>query len=72
MIYTDGIHLVTDSEIEELHRFAKRLGFKRERFQDTRFPHYDILSDGKFKLAVDLGAKFVTSREIIKILTENK
>lgn len=35
-------HLVADS-LEELHRFASRLGLKRGWFQDrTRYPHYDV------------------------------
>ena len=42
MIYTDGVHLITDGDLEELHSFARLLGLKREWFQDKRHPHYDL------------------------------
>jgi hypothetical protein len=45
MILFDGSHLVSDQSIDELHRFAnsRRIGLKREWFQDHRYPHYDVL-----------------------------
>jgi len=36
-----GGHLLT-SDIEELHRFAARIGLRRAWFQDKTFPHYDL------------------------------
>lgn len=58
-------HLTADGEraLEELHAFAKRLGMKREWFQDHAIaPHYD-LTIGKRGRALELGAVFVSARE---------
>jgi hypothetical protein len=49
-----GGHLLT-SDLDELHKFAYRLGLKREWFQDTTFPHYDC-TEGKRNKALRLGA----------------
>jgi hypothetical protein len=59
-------HLVSDTDIEELHRFARRLGLKREWFQtDGDLPHYDIV-ETKRALAVKLGARSVAPREVLQ------
>jgi hypothetical protein len=44
MILFDGVHLVSDLSLDELHKFANspRIGLKREWFQDRRYPHYDV------------------------------
>jgi hypothetical protein len=70
MIYTDGLHLVTDSrDLEELHQFAELIGLKRRWFQDhKRHPHYDTLSGSVKKRAAEAGAKRVTSKEIVQIM----
>jgi hypothetical protein len=77
MICFDVIgHMVTDGEPEELHTFAKRIGLKREWYQedsgkhqhDKRFPHYDITTERMRKKALMFGAKLVNPREIVKIL----
>ncbi|MFW5962575.1 MAG: DUF4031 domain-containing protein [bacterium] len=69
MVYTDGVHLITDGEIEELHKFAQKIGLKREWFQNKKKPHYDLFG-GKRQKAVKAGAIVVSSREIIKILRD--
>ena len=48
-------HMYADT-VEELHEMAKRLGLKREWFQNKRkkLPHYDI-SLSKKRLAIGLG-----------------
>lgn len=52
-------HLFTDIEdLEELHRFARRLGLKRHWFQEppkASWRHYDITREKRFQ-AVKLGA----------------
>jgi len=53
--WTESCHLFAGS-LEELHNFAASLGLKREYFQNTRIPHYD-LTKGKRMLAIRLGAK---------------
>ena len=56
-------HLVAD-DIQELHDFAAKLGLKREWFQNHRIhPHYDI-TESKRELAIRLGAKELTTREM--------
>src|SRR5688572_12423539 len=50
-------HLWVDPGNEEtLHAFAKKMGLKREWFQDRpKFPHYDIVPSRR-KVALKLGA----------------
>lgn len=68
MIYTDTIHLISDSSVDELHRFAVGIGLRHEWFQDHPLrPHYDLMKNKK-KKAVEAGAKKVSSREIVEIL----
>jgi len=68
-------HLISDAGDEELHEFARKIGLKREWFQNKRIPHYDI-TGSKRKIAVGLGATEVNSRqefiEIVKKIQEKK
>lgn len=50
-------HLTADT-LDELHAFAKRLGLKREWFQDHIVPHYD-LSPKRHAAALALGATYM-------------
>lgn len=71
MIFIDPIgHMVTDGEAEELHSFAKQIGLRREWYQNKRLPHYDLTTPRKIKKAMAAGAKLVTSKDIVRILTE--
>ncbi|MBA7529770.1 hypothetical protein ES705_21969 [subsurface metagenome] len=63
MVYTDGIHLVADN-LEELHKFARRIGLRKEWFQDKKIPHYDIWGS-KLKKAIESGARIVGWKEIV-------
>ena len=59
-------HLAADT-LEELHEFAARLGMKREWFQDhKKHPHYDLVKSRRDR-AIRLGAKPVSSREIVNV-----
>ena len=59
-------HLATDGDLEELHAFAARLGLQRRWFQgQATHPHYD-LAPSKRAQALRLGAKAVTSTELIE------
>jgi hypothetical protein len=41
--YKDWCHMATDSDLEELHQMAARLGLRRVWFQNTpTHPHYDL------------------------------
>ncbi|MDD5589073.1 MAG: DUF4031 domain-containing protein [Candidatus Nanoarchaeia archaeon] len=66
MIYTDGVHLISNHSREELHEFAKKMGLKRSWFQNHKIPHYDLLKN-RSQLAIKFGAIVVTTRELIKI-----
>jgi hypothetical protein len=70
MIYTDGIHLITDGELKELHDFAQSIGIKSCWFHNPRGknkPHYD-LKPHQHKIAVHFGAIEKTSKELVTIL----
>ena len=58
-------HLVSDTSLDELHAFAGGLGLRREWFQEGSIPHYD-LADDRHRLALDRGAEFVSSRELVR------
>ena len=66
--YPSGLwcHMATDGPIEELHRFAERIGLCRSRLQHHRLvPHYDlrpVVREG----AVALGAVEVSSKELLR------
>jgi hypothetical protein len=69
MIYTDGTHLVSDISDAELHRFARKIGLKREWFQDKKgHPHYDLTTERKANSALLHGAKKIPKRAIVKLL----
>jgi hypothetical protein len=57
-------HMVADT-VDELHAFAESLGIRRH-FQNTRIPHYDVCLSTRAR-AIKMGAKEVSSREIIKM-----
>lgn len=65
-------HLLGDSETE-LHAFARRLGLKREWYQEHRrhrsLNHYDVAEPTRLA-AVELGAVPVTWREIGRLVRE--
>ena len=59
-------HMVTDSNLEELHDFASQLGLLRERFQEhPRLPHYDLRPEMRER-ALALGAEAVGSKELFR------
>ena len=62
---TRWCHLTTDGDLEELHVFAEKLGMKRAWFQPhATLPHYDLVPS-KRALAVRLGAREITTQEIL-------
>lgn len=82
MLYVDGLikyetklrfktwcHLVSDTSEEELHEFAQKLGLKREWAQlrpKASAAHYDLIPS-KRQLAILLGAKEVSSKELVRL-----
>ena len=51
-------HLWSDTnDVDELHKFAKKLKLKRSWFQDRKnFPHYDVAGTRLHSVAITLGA----------------
>lgn len=60
-------HLVSDTSTDELHAFARLLGFPRRSFD---LDHYDVAA-ANFDRAVALGALPVTGREVVLRLRES-
>jgi hypothetical protein len=63
-------HMMTDGDIDELHRMAARIGLQRSWFQEknARHPHYD-LRPSKRALAIKAGAVEVSSAELLQRCT---
>lgn len=59
-------HLVSDTSYDELHAFARRLGFPRRSFD---LDHYDV-SAANYDRAVALGAEPVSGREVVHRLRD--
>lgn len=59
-------HMIADTP-DELHDMAAAIGMKREWFQDTKFPHYDVSLERR-KAAIKLGAVEVDRREIVALM----
>ena len=81
MVYVDNMeapfgrmimcHMYADS-IFELHIMARNIGINKKWFQDkSGFPHYDICKSKK-ALAVRLGAKEITARELVTLVRGHK
>jgi hypothetical protein len=62
-------HLLAD-DLDELHRFAARLGIARSSYQGpprTKSPHYDITAFERAR-AIRLGAVTCSRQEIVVVL----
>lgn len=60
-------HLVSDSDLEELHAFARANGLPARAFD---LDHYDVPDDSVARL-VAAGARPVTGRELVRALRES-
>jgi len=70
MIYTDGIHVITDSSLDELHQWADDQGIGRHFFhRGSRLAHYDI---PKRRRGETFPAEYVSPRALIMILLRRK
>ena len=59
-------HMLADS-LNELHDMARKLGLKREWFQDNKTPHYDICQ-AKRKLAIEFGAIEANRVKVVQLI----
>jgi hypothetical protein len=60
-------HLVSDSSLEELHDFARRMGIPRRSFD---LDHYDV-PDRKYDELVAAGAEPVSIRQLVERLRDS-
>jgi hypothetical protein len=68
LIYTDGVHVVSDTSEDELHDWAYKAGIKRCWFhRGSLHPHYDIPKSLRGTVAFP-GVQVVDSRKIVEIL----
>lgn len=66
--YGKSCHLFTTGSLDDLHRFAVRLGLKNKWFQHhPGVPHYDLTAK-KRKQAIELGAKTTTTKKVKEII----
>ena len=63
-------HMFADTE-EELHEFAKRIGMRKEWFQNKKLPHYDLTAKRR-QLALSLGAIEIDSSWIKQKLKNDR
>ena len=64
MVYTDGKDLIAES-MDELHRFAQRVGLKSTLFMnEERCPHYDV-SKNRVRV-IDNGARYTKDRKLLE------
>jgi len=66
MILYDGVHLVSDSSLEELHAEAERIGLKEIWFQKPAcgIPHYDVFGTPAKKLTVNCTRKELVRKAV--------
>ena len=65
-------HMVSDTSVDELHKFAEKIGVWREWFQDKPgYPHYD-LRPHKRRLAIAQGAREASGRDLIIALRKQR
>ena len=67
MIYTDGIHIISDESLDELHEWCAAQEIGRHFFHRGRWPHYDI---PKRRIDEHFPAEKVTTRKLIEILID--
>lgn len=71
MVYTDGVHLISDTSLEELHEFAASIGIKRCWYHaSSKWKHYDIPKRMREDFHTKFNVPLVSAREIITILKD--
>lgn len=61
-------HMVSDTSLEELHAFARRIDLGRSWFRGVRrrHPHYDLTTPTRRAEALYAGAKEVSSADLAR------
>lgn len=69
MIYSDGIHIISDVSRQELDDFCQKIGIKKCWFHPSkRFPHYDIPMKMKDSFFQRSKLPLTSSRDLVRIL----
>lgn len=73
MIYSDGIHIVSDKSLEELHAFAYIFSIARCWFDpNPKHPHYDIPKRRQKNFFETTDATKVSSKEVVRAVRRMK
>lgn len=66
MVITDGVHLISTSDEEELHDFAEVIELKRRWYQAHRkHPHYDLTTTKAMNRAIEKGARLTHPFDLV-------
>lgn len=69
MIFTDGVHLISDTSLEELHAYAASVGIKRCWYHSSStWPHYDIPKRRRATFAAENNVPLISPEEIVNKL----
>lgn len=72
MIITDGIHLISDTDEDELHKFAQSIELKRCWYRARSFPHYDLNTKVTEATVMKAGAVLVAPRDLVLIIRKRR
>lgn len=68
MILVDHVHMISTINRDELHAFAAEMGLNRCWFRVGSFPHYDLTTQAKIDKALEIGARRITTREMVSVI----
>lgn len=72
MLFTDGIHLISDTDEDELHKFAQSIDLKRCWYRARSFPHYDLNTRVTEATVMKAGAALVAQRDLVSIIRRRR
>jgi len=68
--FKPSCHMFADT-LPELHRMAKKIGMKREWFQDEQLQHYDLVPSKRLR-AVAAGAEEVSFKFMVQFMNHRR
>lgn len=68
MIYTDGVHIISDQSVAELRAFMRKVGIKDCWYHPSRnHPHYDKPKRFPLLKLQSAGARLAKTRTLVRI-----